>query len=76
MSPAPCLEHDLLDGGGHGEPADVVEVRLRPVGLAGVSDAVAQHDAEQLLLGAAARLDGVGAGAAQVAPPLSLPALQ
>ena len=67
MSPAPCLEDDLLDGVGHGGFADVVEVGLRPVGLAGVGHAVAQHEAEQLLLGAAARLDGVGARAAEVA---------
>ncbi len=42
-------------------------MRLRPVGLAGVGHAVAQHEPEQLLLGTAARPDGVGARAAQVA---------
>jgi len=61
------LEHDLLDGVGHGDLADVVEVALRPVRLAGVAHTVAQHEAQELLLGAAARLDGVGARAAQVA---------
>ena len=61
------FEDDLLDGVGHGDLADVVEVGLGPVGLAGVGHAVAKHEAEELFLGAAARLDGVGAGAAEVA---------
>jgi len=67
MSPAPCFEDDLLDGVGQGEFADVVEMPLCPVGLAGVAHAVAQHEGEQLLLGAGSRLDGIGAGAAEVA---------
>jgi hypothetical protein len=37
------------------------------VSIAGVGHAVAEHEGKELLLGAAARLDGVGACVAQIA---------
>ena len=60
--------HDeLLGGMGRAQPAQVVHVRLAPVGFAIVSNTVSKQEHAELLFGAGAGLGGVRACAAQVA---------
>jgi hypothetical protein len=61
------LEHSFVGGQGHGQRAQVTQVRFAPVGRALVVITQTQEEGLQPLLGAFEILDGVGAGTAQIA---------
>ena len=61
------LENDVVGGIRKGEVTQVAFVTFGPVGLAGVVEAQASEHGEEAGFGTAKVIDGIGAGAAQVA---------